>query len=63
MYELLKPLIWLDSNQNAVPKSESEYVKARDAGFRLAEIMVAKGAQEILKAAKNEVQKLRESEN
>ena len=61
MYELLKPLIWLDSNQNAVPKCESEYAKARDAGFRLAEIMVAKGAQEILKAAKNEVHKLREN--
>jgi len=44
-----------------VPKSESEYVQARDAGFRLAEIMVAKGAQEILKAAKNEVHKLREN--
>lgn len=44
-----------------VPKCESEYAKARDAGFRLAEIMVAKGAQEILKAAKNEVHKLREN--
>ena len=60
-YGLLKPLIWLDSYENIVPKSESEYVQARDAGFRLAEIMVAKGAQEILKAAKNEVHKLREN--
>ena len=46
-----------------VPKENSEYVVAHDAGITLAENILSKDvtAQEILTSAKNEIQKLREN--
>ena len=46
-----------------VPKENSEYVVAHDAGITLAENILSKDvtAHEILTSAKNEIQKLREN--
>ena len=46
-----------------VPKGNSEYVVAHDAGITLAENILSKDvtAHEILTSAKNEIQKLREN--